>query len=314
MGLIIQDALKVQAPEEEVAVLLVPQDGCGGQHQPGAPVLHLLHEALAQLVALLLALRVVPQHPEVGAPKGTLPLPVLDDRSRDHHQTRAQPKVLGQGLQQVQEDQTLGRLAQSHLIRQDPPKATLGQGQQPPDTHLLVALQLPIPWRDGLQTLLALILVVLPLGDAAPADGVLHLVPPLLLGARERLHHRLLHPLRTCLQGLGLLHRLPGPRRRLLPRAASFASGGVGTFGPRLCQQRNGRLQVSAHGPQRRPRRLFREAHGQKQPQGLRRRLLPRQELRGPREVARAPQRPGGRAGREAHVHQHPLQPLRVRI
>ena len=42
------------------------------------------------------------------------------------------------------------------------------------------------------------------------------------------------------LQGLGLLHRLPGPRRRLLPRAASFASGGVGTFGPRLCQQRNG--------------------------------------------------------------------------
>ena len=31
------------------------------------------------------------------------------------------------------------------------------------------------------------------------------------------------------------------------------------------------RLQVSAHGPQRRPRRLFREAHGQKQPQGLRR-------------------------------------------
>ena len=43
---------------------------------------------------------------------------------------------LGQGLQQVQEDQTLGRLAQSHLIRQDPPKATLGQGQQPPDTHL----------------------------------------------------------------------------------------------------------------------------------------------------------------------------------
>mmetsp|Transcript_63560 Transcript_63560/g.139283 ORF Transcript_63560/g.139283 Transcript_63560/m.139283 type:complete len:253 (-) Transcript_63560:376-1134(-) len=229
MGLVAQNALEPHVPEKDSPILLVAQHRGGGQDQGGPLLEHaIVQKAFCKLPAFFGLRGVVPKDSKVRTPSGAFSLPVFQDSHRHHGQKQGTAGRSFANLhQEVQEDQGLRRLAQTHLISQNATIAQFCQGQEPSHAHTLIALHLGIAHGGGsFEIFLRRIIlpVMPPCTDAAAPDRVLHLRSLLPLRTGKAFHHGLLHLIR---QGFQLLPWSLGHRLRLrsfAPRAAAAAA------------------------------------------------------------------------------------------